>query len=109
MSDKKIKMDNFERCKWNIRKYNNPTGGDPDYWHDKYAPKKHSKTYLKNKYKPKKHSQQYYKERYDENGNPRPKKKKSSQSGGMRVLEGADLGIIVFAFILYFLFKYVFK
>lgn len=108
MSDKEIKMDNFERCKYNIRKYNNPAGGDPDYWNEKYAPKKHSKTYLKNKYKPKKHSQQYYKERYDENGNPRHKKK-SSQSRGMHMLEGADRGIIVFALILYFLYKYVFK
>ncbi len=37
---------------------------DPDYWREKYAPKKHSKTYLKRKYKPKKHSKLYYQNIY---------------------------------------------
>lgn len=107
MNHKRAKMDNLEQCEMNIRSYNDPAGGDPDYWYDKYAPKKHSQAYLKNKYKPKKHSQEYYKERYDENG--RPKKKKEKQSSNCKMLEGIDLGIIVLAFILCFMYKYVFK
>ena len=57
-------QDNFEQCEENIRRYNDPAGGDPDYWHDKYAPKHHSKTYLKQKYKPQKHSKLYYQNKY---------------------------------------------
>ena len=106
MSDKKIKMDNYERCKWNIRKYNNPAGGDPDYWHDKYAPKKHSKTYLKNKYKPKRHSQKYYKDKYDNEGKPKKKKSNTESSRGY-ILEGADKWIIIGAFLLYCLYLYI--
>lgn len=33
-------LDNFEQCEKNIKKNQDPTGGNPDYWRDKYAPKK---------------------------------------------------------------------
>lgn len=104
MRYKRIKMDNFERCKWNIRKYNNPAGGDPDYWRDKYAPKKHSKTYLKNKYKPKRHSQKYYKDKYINGKSARKKKPESKKSN---FLEIPDLWIIILALLVYCLYLYI--
>lgn len=78
-------QDNFEQCEENIRKYNDPAGGDPDYWHDKYAPRHHSKTYLKQKYKPQKHSKLYYQNKYIYGGkSPKEQRKEKPKKNSSR-------------------------
>lgn len=78
-------QDNFEQCEENIKKYNDPAGGDPDYWHDKYAPRHHSKTYLKQKYKPQKHSKLYYQNKYINGGkSPKEQRKEKPKTNSSR-------------------------
>ena len=87
-------LDNFDKCENNIRKYQDPAGGNPDYWREKYAPKKHSQTYLKRKYKPQRHSQEYYKEKYVD-GEKDTKKTKSKKSGYWSRLNEADKILVI--------------
>lgn len=90
-------LDNFDKCENNIRKYQDPAGGNPDYWREKYAPKKHSQTYLKRKYKPQRHSQEYYKEKYvdREKGCKKTKSQKTKESGYWSSLDEADKILVI--------------
>ena len=97
-------LDNFEQCEKNIKKNQDPTGGNPDYWRDKYAPKKHTKTYLKRKYKPRLRNQEYYIKKYIYNENEKKQSKPDSTDFWGRLTESEKITII-FLIVVYVCYK----
>lgn len=80
---------------------------DANYWREKYAPKNHSKTYLKRKYKGRKHSKLYYQNIYYYGGkSPKQQREEERTNQKRRTFAVSEKFIIISLIALYIISRF---